>query len=78
VKRTNTSETVKLVKDEGETSFGHVGRKINDDRRDRAAYRRGKWRPHRDCGGARSASVGRVTKASGNAGMSGCCLRLPD
>ena len=58
MKRTNTSETVKLVKDEGETSFGHVGRKINDDRRDRAAYRRGKWCPH--CGGAREASVRRA------------------
>jgi hypothetical protein len=53
------------------------GGKINDDRRDRAALRRGKWRPHKDCRGREvdeRATCARATKASGNAGMSGWLL----
>ena len=58
-----------------------MGRKINNDRRDCAAYQRGKWRPHyglhRDCRGrevGERACCTRATKASGNASMSGRCL----
>jgi hypothetical protein len=43
----------------------------NDDRRNCAAYRRGKWRPHRDCRGrevGERATCARATKASGQRG----------
>ena len=51
--------------DEDERSFRHVGREINDDRRDRAVYRRGNGAPIGTAGrGAIDKSVG-----WGNAGM---------
>ena len=48
--------------DEDERSFRHVGREINDDRRDRAVYRRGNGAPIGTAGG------GAIDKSVGQRG----------